>query len=140
MTWKKMLLRELSISYNTTYGFFNTTLPGKASGLSNVLTSAYAYGGWWSTWEDKDKVWCGNLNNTAFTIKDTNYTDAAMFKQAMGDTEIVYELATPIEYDITPQQIALLLGVNNVWNNCNGSTDITYKADTKLYIDNLVRG
>lgn len=54
--------------------------------------------------------------------------------------DICYYLATPIEYNITPQQITTLLGVNNVWNDCNGSTDITYKADTKLYIDILVRG
>ena len=52
--------------------------------------------------------------------------------------QVVYELATPIEYDITPQQIALLKGYNNVWNNACGNTEVQYKADTKLYIDNLL--
>ena len=41
------------------------------------------------------------------------------------------------EYQLTPTQIDLLKGKNNVWNDC-GNTDVTYKADTKLYIDNKI--
>ena len=52
--------------------------------------------------------------------------------------QIVYRLSSPIEYDITPQQIELLKGVNNVWNSAGGLTEVEYKADTKLYIDNLL--
>lgn len=69
--------------------------------------------------------------------KNSMTTD--QFKTAMSGVQLVYELATPIEYDITPQQIALLLGVNNVWNDCNGNTDVEYKADTKLYIEQLTK-
>ena len=54
-------------------------------------------------------------------------------------TQVSYLLATPITYDLTPQQIELLTGVNNVWNDCNGSTDVEYNADTKLYIEQLTK-
>lgn len=43
-----------------------------------------------------------------------------------SSNHMVFKLATPIEYDITPQQIALLLGVNNIWHDANGDTDVEY--------------
>lgn len=46
----------------------------------------------------------------------------------------VYELATPTTYHLTPQEITTLLGQNNIWSD-TGDTSVTYKADTKLYID-----
>lgn len=49
--------------------------------------------------------------------------------------QFAYEIAQPIEYDITPATIKLLLGYNNVWTNAGGNVDVIYKADTKLYID-----
>lgn len=52
--------------------------------------------------------------------------------------DIVYPIE-PITYQLTPQQITTLLGVNNVWNDCNGNTDVEYKADTKLYIEQLTK-
>ena len=48
--------------------------------------------------------------------------------------QVVYELATPITYHLTPQEITTLLGQNNIWAD-TGDTFVTYKADTKLYID-----
>ena len=72
-------------------------------------------------------------------IIDSSYTSASEFKTAMADQTICYELATPIEYYFTPTQIDILLGTNNVWNDCNGNTDVEYKADTKLYIEQLTK-
>lgn len=40
--------------------------------------------------------------------------------------EICYELNTPIEYQLTPQQIKTLKGDNNIWSNANGVVDIKY--------------
>jgi hypothetical protein len=48
-----------------------------------------------------------------------------------NDVEFVYELATPIEYDITPQQVQMLLGDNNVWCN-TGDTTLTYYSDNTI--------
>ena len=38
----------------------------------------------------------------------------------------VYELATPIEYQLTPQQLTTLKGTNNIWSNSNGPIEISY--------------
>ena len=48
--------------------------------------------------------------------------------------QVVYELATPQTYQLTPQEVRTLLGQNNIWAN-TGDTSVAYRADTKLYID-----
>ena len=40
--------------------------------------------------------------------------------------QVVYDLATPQTYQLTPQQINTLIGQNNVWNNTNGQTEVEY--------------
>ena len=44
------------------------------------------------------------------------------------DTEIQFcaELATPIEYDLTPEQIKTLKGTNNIWSDANGDIEVKY--------------
>lgn len=77
-----------------------------------------------------------------FAIHSSTYEaayDAAGFKTAMSGHYAVYELATPVTYNLTPQQITSLLGQNNVWSN-TGDTEVTYVADPKLYIAKMIGG
>ena len=69
-------------------------------------------------------------------VKDSTYTDATAFKTAMSGVQLCYQLATPITYTLTPTEIKSLLGDNNVWADA-GDTEVTYRADTKLYIERL---
>lgn len=50
--------------------------------------------------------------------------------------QVVYKLASPITYSLTPQEITSLLGTNNVWAD-TGDSDVEYRADTALYISRL---
>lgn len=53
--------------------------------------------------------------------------------------EVVYELATPQTYQLTPQQLFnTSYGSNSIWSN-TGNTSITYPADTKLFIEKLTQ-
>lgn len=53
--------------------------------------------------------------------------------------EVVYKLATPQTYQLTPQQlINTWYGVNSVWSD-TGDCSVTYTADTMLYIQNLTQ-
>ena len=52
---------------------------------------------------------------------------------------IVAPLATPLTFQLSENQIATFLGTNNFWNNGNGTIDLEYRADTKLYIENLTK-
>jgi len=46
-------------------------------------------------------------------------------------------LKSPIEVQLTPQEIKTLLGINNIWADA-GNVAITYPADTKMYIDRKI--
>ena len=52
----------------------------------------------------------------------------------MQGAQFVCELATPQTYQLTPTEVALLNGTNNVWCD-TGDVEVTYKADVGLYID-----
>ena len=41
-------------------------------------------------------------------------------------TTIVYQLKTPIVYQLTPTQLKTLRGTNNIWSNANGPIEVKY--------------
>ena len=51
--------------------------------------------------------------------------------------QVVYTLAAPLEYQLTPQEIDTLFCGNSVWSD-SGSVSVEYPADTKLYIDQKI--
>lgn len=48
--------------------------------------------------------------------------------------KLVYELATPTEIDLTPEEVTTLLGENNIFAD-SGNVEVVYRADIKKYID-----
>ena len=66
----------------------------------------------------------------------TNLT-AEQFQTAVNGVQLVYELATPLTYQLTTaQQLTTLLGLNNIWAD-TGDTSVDYCCDTKLFIEKL---
>ena len=55
------------------------------------------------------------------------------WKNMLAETplQITYPLATPIEYDLTPQQIALFENYNNLWAD-NGIVNLTYQPNNMV--------
>jgi hypothetical protein len=55
--------------------------------------------------------------------------------------EFFFPIADPIEYSITEAEVSGILGTlygtNNIWSS-TGDTEVTYPADTKLYIDGKI--
>ena len=70
-------------------------------------------------------------------VKDTSYATVDDFVSAVTGIKVVYPLANPQEITLTPTEIRTLLGINNVWAD-TGSADVTYQADTKMYIDKKI--
>jgi len=60
------------------------------------------------------------------------------FKTAMSGISLAYELATPVTYQLTPTQVRALVGVNNVFNDTNGNTEVSYKEGIQHYIDKKI--
>ena len=52
--------------------------------------------------------------------------------------EFVYNLATPVTYQLTPTEIRSLLGVNNVWADCGSVTELKYTRDLNLCINDII--
>lgn len=76
----------------------------------------------------------GVTNIGTVLVHDSRYSDADTYKAAVSGVQFVYELATPITYDLTPQEIRTLLGTNNIWAD-TGDIAVTYPADTKTFIE-----
>lgn len=48
----------------------------------------------------KNNFICGQPNTNNIRVNDDSYTDVATFKAAMSGVELIYELATPLEYTL----------------------------------------
>ena len=92
---------------------------------------------------------CGYSNNQSIYVAinasrlsgdlSTASGRSTAFREYLADNpiNIVYELSNPITYTVTATEISTMLGQNNIWAD-TGDTSVTYKADTKLYIDNKI--
>lgn len=82
---------------------------------------------------------CTGVSEAGSTIyfRDDRYSsnDLDSFKSAYSGIYAVYGLATPVTHHFDNlEQLSTILGTNNIWVDC-GSTEVEYRADTKLYID-----
>ena len=92
----------------------------KYKGICTSNNDASLYGsGSCSVYTGPDKRFY--INDSSFA----EYTNAQV-KAALNGVQLVYPLATPITYALTPQIIKSLRGANNLWSTGNGNTTITY--------------
>lgn len=81
------------------------------------------------------------FNNASIGIADTDTASQAVekLKAYLNETpfNVVFELATPITIDLTPQQMTTLLGTNNIWSDA-GDVSVTYRADIQKYIQKMI--
>lgn len=70
-------------------------------------------------------AWIASGNSkTSATTEVGAYASASAFKTAMSGQQLVYELATPVTYQLTPKQIAALTE-NYVWVSNGASITVT---------------
>ena len=81
-------------------------------------------------------VWAQTSIDGTIVIDDRNYTNATALKNALVGHQLCYLLATPQTVQLTPQEVMLLLGDNNVWSD--GDVVMIYFADVGLYIDKML--
>jgi len=81
-----------------------------------------------------------NLSNAMnrFAVRADNIATLSDFQTAVNGKKIVYEVTTPVTYQLTPVQVQTLLGVNNVFNDTNGDTEVKYKEGIQHYIDKKI--
>lgn len=74
-------------------------------------------------------IGCAVSSTKNVYIKNTAYTDPNALKTALSGVQFVYELATPLTYQLTATQVAVLAGTNNAWST-GDSVSVTYTKDT----------
>lgn len=77
----------------------------------------------------------GQIHQAYLLCHDSRYSSGSTLKTALTGQELVYELATPVTYTLTPTEVDTLLGYNNIYMSIDGTVKAEYRADTKLYID-----
>lgn len=71
-------------------------------------------------------------------IRDDDYdNDVTAFVNALGDTVLYFELATPIEISIPTTMPSTISGVQN-WFADSGDIDISFKQNIQNYVDSKV--
>ena len=82
---------------------------------------------------------CAPLYGKGYAFAANEFTTAEAWKQyfAENPTQFSYKLNTPIEIQLTPQEVRTLLGENNIWSD-GGDMEVEYPADTKIYIDTKI--
>lgn len=134
---------------NATKTFFQTMSEiadmKKSSGtnvLQGFICSCYKEKTWYQTLDNAsiDKAICEGWNGKSYiAIADSTYVDlsASEFKTAMNGVQLVYELATQTEIQLTPTEVKTLLGANNIWSE-SGTVEVEYRADSTLAYNELV--
>ena len=74
---------------------------------------------------DDNTIYNGASPN-GIIIVTSSYSNATDFQNSLSGQTAVYELATPLTYQLTPTQVKSLLGSNNVWCDTGDITDAEY--------------
>lgn len=127
-------------------GVFNRNLDGSAQGLAkkgkcNILPVQTVYSA-----TTKGVLFGGSASDTYIYVCgfQNDITTVEDFKTFLSSNNMVvcYPIATPIEYDITPQQITTLLGTNNIWADTGNVHLLEYFTNAENYVTqvaNLVK-
>lgn len=111
---------------------FRTSITERKTGVISTLTnqckcvcSAYKE----ATNQGPGRVngtFSGDVKNVDFVNDSYTATDAWRTYLGSNNVTFVYQLATPVTYQLTPAQIQSIIGTNNVWHNANGGITVEY--------------
>ena len=125
-----------SFNYSYSAPYFYSAIANKKAGLYNIMADIYLTATQPSASAMGNNEIKGGANNTSIFIRDDRYTSGADLKNALNGIYAVYELDTPTTVQLTPAQVATLLGTNNVWSDA-GAVEVEYRADPTLAYNEL---
>lgn len=105
----------LSILPKVTESVYVTPISDKLKGIGQYATGLY-------------QVTINNGGNLYFGAPEELSTKEAVnsWIQEIGGIDIVYELRSPIVYQLTPIQIKTFVGRNNIWSTGNDEVEVKY--------------
>lgn len=133
LTWYR------STSYSNP--IFYATITGKASDYRRAACSMFrnigsasiiAAQGFANNSNDGD--FASSNGNAQIFVRCDSKTDAASFKTYVNGQTLVYPLATPETYNLTPTQVELLLGENHLWSD-TGAVSVEYGTNPNMVVN-----
>lgn len=122
-------------AYNSNYNFFNVTVSDYYKELGattyncnefNPIPQTNGYNAFSQKPDESVAFITTNINK--LMVKHTSSADLTEFKQFLSEhnMKLVYELAEPIEIDLTPTQITTLIGENVIFADVADVTECKY--------------
>ena len=125
---------------NTYYADVPDIQAGGTSTLVNAICSAYiAVTRQNQTQQATNYSFSATSQNNRIFVIDDSYSTLEDFETGTANYRLVYELATPVTYQLTPMEVTSLLGTNNIWHDANGDTTVTYYTETASQILDIVQ-
>lgn len=133
LNWVKETTVTDKWRFYTAFANHKKSTPGE---LSNMICSIYPTIIANSSWRGVFGISNNGLLNS-ICVCDMSYSDSTDFKTAMSGVQLCYELATPITYQLTPQQLALFKGTNVISTNAK-TVQVTYRNGEFATTGNIV--
>lgn len=139
VTTGKLYVDRVLITRNTANMNNGESYPGWRGGIG---LSGYGFSGNGTINPAKMNVgtsYSYNTENDVIYLSTATYGKTQTEWQALAiDVQMIIPLATPIEYDLTPEQITTLKGSNNIWQDSGTIAEVEYYCDTKLYVQKMI--
>lgn len=134
----KVRLADLTWTSNVTGGFA-ANLADSPRGIISLICSKYPYDNsvlfFWDNFNNYSNKTLYRSTGQSIYIKDTDYATESDFIASLGDTELVYELATPTTQNLTPTENASLAGLRTF----QPQTHAQNNAQTDMTVDYTIR-
>ena len=117
--------------------FINTIPDWKIPNEIKLSSYPSTIKGYWDAGADTNKSAWTVFSAAGVCFRNDDYSTALEFAASLVGQGMLYELAEPVTYQLTPTEVKTLLGANNIFAD-TGSVDVEYCADTKKYIDNAI--
>ena len=136
---------EISLTYESKipeYEWERTVIsivfPATGNNLLDPSTFGTVYGGTVNPVTGKLIVTDAEIESyNGETLPSTWISDRDVYAEGTTPTigaQVVYKLAEPLEYDLTPIEIRTLIGYNAIFAD-TGNVAVGYRADTKLFVE-----
>ena len=134
---------QTNFSYNSTNQYFfkivnGIKTPSNNNVIANIISPIYKSKSANSIIQGVVDLSIGVTSDGYVIVKDSNYTSSSDFNTAISGIQLVYEIATPITYQLTPTEVRSLLGQNNIWADCGAITELKYTRDLNLCINDII--
>lgn len=141
------ILSQQTRRFTNTYAALGMPAPKFTNASENASKSIFSHGTYRFGSTTSSPFGGYRLLEQTVNFYDVNsaFATADEFKSYLSDNyeagtpwQLCYELPAPIEIQLDPVSISTLKGINNVWADTGEITEIEYRADTKIYIDQKI--